>query len=60
MAPKAFIGKHAYRVGEADALSCVAGYCIMDDVSERFYQHEPVDRSILAILNEKRILNKRP
>lgn len=34
------IGRHAYRVSEADALSYVAGYCIMDDVSERAYQHE--------------------
>ena len=34
------IGRHAYRVSEADALSYVAGYCIMDDVSERTYQHE--------------------
>lgn len=40
------IGRHAYRVSEADALSYLAGYCIMDDVSERAYQHEqgPVDQ----------------
>ncbi len=32
------IGSQARYVGEADALSCVAGYCIVNDVSERAFQ----------------------
>jgi len=32
------IGKHAKYVDEADALDHVAGYCIMNDVSERDFQ----------------------
>jgi 2,4-didehydro-3-deoxy-L-rhamnonate hydrolase len=32
------IGKPAKRVKESDALDYVAGYCVVDDVSERYYQ----------------------
>lgn len=32
------IGKAAHHVSEADALSHVAGYCVINDVSERSYQ----------------------
>src|SRR3546814_17125667 len=32
------IGSTASYVSEADALSHVAGYCVVDDVSERAYQ----------------------
>ncbi|UZK64674.1 fumarylacetoacetate hydrolase family protein [Sphingomonas sp. M1-B02] len=34
------IGKRASYVEEADALSYVAGYCVVDDVSERHWQTE--------------------
>lgn len=34
------IGKRAKYVSKEDALSCVAGYCIINDVSERAYQIE--------------------
>ena len=34
------IGSHAKYVSEADALSYVAGYCLINDVSERAYQLE--------------------
>ncbi|MES5098502.1 fumarylacetoacetate hydrolase family protein [Agrobacterium sp. BA1120] len=34
------IGKHAKYVSEADALSYVAGYCVVNDVSERAFQSE--------------------
>ena len=34
------IGKHANYVGEADALDYVAGYCVINDVSEREWQLE--------------------
>lgn len=34
------IGRQARRVTEAEALSCVAGYCVINDVSERSYQLE--------------------
>lgn len=34
------IGKHAKYVSEKDALSYVAGYCVVNDVSERAYQLE--------------------
>lgn len=34
------IGKHVEHVSEADALDCVAGYCIVNDVSEREFQVE--------------------
>ncbi len=34
------IGSRARYVGEADALQCVAGYCVVNDVSEREYQLE--------------------
>ncbi|PCJ83188.1 MAG: 2-hydroxyhepta-2,4-diene-1,7-dioate isomerase [Hyphomicrobiales bacterium] len=34
------IGKHVEHVSEADALSCVAGYCTINDVSERGFQTE--------------------
>src|SRR6202046_2703195 len=34
------IGKHAKYVSEQDALSCVAGYCVVNDVSERAFQLE--------------------
>ncbi len=34
------IGKRATYVGEAEALSHVAGYCVVNDVSERSYQIE--------------------
>jgi len=34
------IGKRANNVSEADALSHVAGYCVIDDVSERHWQTE--------------------
>ncbi|NIJ22427.1 2-keto-4-pentenoate hydratase/2-oxohepta-3-ene-1,7-dioic acid hydratase in catechol pathway [Sphingomonas naasensis] len=34
------IGKRASYVSEADALSHVAGYCVIDDISERHWQTE--------------------
>lgn len=34
------IGKHCQRVSKADALDYVAGYCIVNDLSEREYQLE--------------------
>ncbi len=34
------IGSRARYVSEADALQCVAGYCVVNDVSEREYQLE--------------------
>lgn len=34
------IGKRAQHVSEADALTHVAGYCVVNDVSERAYQFE--------------------
>ena len=34
------IGRRAYRVSEAEALDCVFGYCLANDVSERFWQTE--------------------
>jgi 2-keto-4-pentenoate hydratase/2-oxohepta-3-ene-1,7-dioic acid hydratase in catechol pathway len=34
------IGKHAKYVSEADALSHVAGYCVVNDLSERAFQLE--------------------
>jgi ureidoglycolate lyase len=34
------IGTPAYRIEEADALSHVAGYCVVNDVSERHWQLE--------------------
>jgi 2-keto-4-pentenoate hydratase/2-oxohepta-3-ene-1,7-dioic acid hydratase in catechol pathway len=34
------IGKHGRYIAEADALSHVAGYCVINDVSEREYQLE--------------------
>jgi 2-keto-4-pentenoate hydratase/2-oxohepta-3-ene-1,7-dioic acid hydratase in catechol pathway len=34
------IGTHASYVDEANALDCVAGYCIVNDISERAYQLE--------------------
>jgi 2-keto-4-pentenoate hydratase/2-oxohepta-3-ene-1,7-dioic acid hydratase in catechol pathway len=34
------IGSRARYVSEADALACVAGYCVVNDVSEREYQLE--------------------
>jgi len=34
------IGKRAQHVSEADALAHVAGYCVVNDVSERAYQFE--------------------
>ena len=34
------IGSKARYVSEADALKCVAGYCVVNDVSEREYQIE--------------------
>ncbi len=34
------IGEPAFHVGEADALRHVAGYCLVNDVSERAYQME--------------------
>ncbi len=34
------IGKHAKHVSEADALSYVAGYCLVNDMSERAFQLE--------------------
>ena len=34
------IGRHAKYVSEADALSCVAGYAVVNDVSERAFQTE--------------------
>ena len=34
------IGTRAQYVSEADALKSVAGYCVVNDVSEREYQHE--------------------
>ena len=36
----AVIGRDARKVSEADALKHVAGYCIVDDVSERAFQME--------------------
>lgn len=32
------IGEEVYDIPESEALSCVAGYCIVNDVSERSYQ----------------------
>jgi 2-keto-4-pentenoate hydratase/2-oxohepta-3-ene-1,7-dioic acid hydratase in catechol pathway len=34
------IGKHASYVSEADAMDCIAGYCVINDVSERNFQLE--------------------
>jgi len=34
------IGKHVEHVSQKDALGCVAGYCIINDVSERAFQAE--------------------
>jgi 2-keto-4-pentenoate hydratase/2-oxohepta-3-ene-1,7-dioic acid hydratase in catechol pathway len=34
------IGRWTEHVSEADALSCVAGYCVINDVSERHFQAE--------------------
>ena len=34
------IGKHAKNVAEADAMDCVAGFCLVNDVSERELQLE--------------------
>lgn len=34
------IGKHASYVSEVDALDCIAGYCVINDVSERNFQLE--------------------
>ena len=34
------IGSRASGVGEGEALRCVAGYCVCNDVSERAFQHE--------------------
>ena len=34
------IGREAHDVSEADALDCVAGYCVVNDVSERHWQQE--------------------
>lgn len=34
------IGKHLEHVSEKDALACVAGYCVINDVSEREFQVE--------------------
>jgi 2-keto-4-pentenoate hydratase/2-oxohepta-3-ene-1,7-dioic acid hydratase in catechol pathway len=34
------IGRDAYQVSEANALSHVAGYCLVNDISERAYQLE--------------------
>jgi 2-keto-4-pentenoate hydratase/2-oxohepta-3-ene-1,7-dioic acid hydratase in catechol pathway len=34
------IGKRATNIAEADALSHIAGYCVVDDVSERAFQLE--------------------
>lgn len=34
------IGRTAFHVDKAEALSCVAGYCLVNDVSERAYQME--------------------
>jgi 2-keto-4-pentenoate hydratase/2-oxohepta-3-ene-1,7-dioic acid hydratase in catechol pathway len=34
------IGREAFEISEADALGCVAGYCVVNDVSEREYQLE--------------------
>jgi len=34
------IGTRAYQVGEAEALNHVAGYCVINDVSERHWQLE--------------------
>jgi 2-keto-4-pentenoate hydratase/2-oxohepta-3-ene-1,7-dioic acid hydratase in catechol pathway len=34
------IGSPAFRVGESDALAHVAGYCVVNDVSERHWQTE--------------------
>lgn len=34
------IGRTAFHVDEVEALSCVAGYCLVNDVSERAYQME--------------------
>ena len=34
------IGSHAHDIAEADALAHVAGYCVVNDVSERHWQQE--------------------
>ncbi len=47
----AIIGTRAKYVSEADALNHVAGYCVCNDVSERYFQIErarPVDQGQVA------------
>lgn len=34
------IGKHTKNVSEIDALSHIAGYCVINDISERDFQHQ--------------------
>jgi len=34
------IGKHASYISEAEAMNCIAGYCVINDVSERNFQLE--------------------
>lgn len=40
------IGKHVEHVSEADALDCVAGYCVINDMSEREFQLEKLGQWI--------------
>ena len=40
------IGAHCEHVSEADALSKVAGYCVINDVSERHFQKDRGGRAI--------------
>ncbi len=34
------IGSRAKRVSESEAIECVAGYCLLNDVTERHWQHK--------------------
>ncbi len=34
------MSRHAKNISEAEALECIAGYCVIDDVSERAFQLE--------------------
>ena len=42
------IGTRAYRVGQHEALDYVAGYCVINDVSERGYQFDSTGQFVKA------------
>lgn len=42
------IGTRAYRVGQHEALDYVAGYCVVNDVSERGYQFDSTGQFVKA------------